>query len=131
MNEMIRIVTGDGPVLVRALRVTGRVTGLALVCMVLLFVIGEGLPPFWKMTMRQIVPHVCFFGTAVAFLIAWKWELLGALLALGGIAAFFVDNYLEVHGWPGGAFPLFWIPGALLLLAHVSTHLMRRSGEQW
>jgi hypothetical protein len=61
----------------------------------------------------------------LGLVIGWLHEGLGGLLVLLGLAAFNTVE-LTVNGLPAlGAFPLFFVPGALFLLSA----LLRRRGE--
>jgi len=101
------------------IRWAARISGLLLVALVAVFLVGEGGPPN---ILRQPGPvqleflAICLMLTG--FLLGWPWEALGGGLAVGGFALFF-GTELAVNGKPpAGAIPLFAVPGVLLLVSH-------------
>jgi len=99
------------------LRWSARITGVLLVGTVLLFLVGEGPPN----PVRQPLPvQIELLGMGlmvVGFLLGWRWEGIGGLVAVFGFALFTATE-LAVNGkLPGGAIPLFAVPGLLYLLA--------------
>jgi hypothetical protein len=52
----------------------------------------------------------------VGFIIAWRWEVAGAVTTLGALAAFNIINFVRNGRFLGGAFPLFAVPPALHLI---------------
>ena len=54
----------------------------------------------------------------VGFLAGWRWEAVGGLLALLGFAAFAATEVVVNRRPPGGAIPLFVVPGVLYLLRY-------------
>jgi len=101
------------------IRWAARISGLLLVALVAVFLVGEGGPPN---ILRQLSPvqleflAICLM--LAGFLLGWRWEALGGGLAVGGFALFF-GTELAVNGKPpGGAIPLFAVPGVLLLVSH-------------
>ena len=62
-------------------------------------------------------------------LVAWKWEIAGGALALGGIAAFYLIDYAATGRFPARLlFPMFCIPGVLFLIAGLSARFMNKAG---
>lgn len=110
---------------------TGRVTGLALVLLVLVFAVGEGLPNPLRLPSSQVVSFACMFLALAGFLAGWISPRVGAALSLLGTAAFYVAQLVAWGRFPGRAIPLFWIPG-LLYLAVVLMQVAadRRAGRQ-
>ena len=109
-------------------RWAARVTGLLLIGLVGIIVIGHGGPPN---VFRQPSPVQLEFAALglmlLGLVVGWAREGLGGLLVLLGLAAFNAVE-LAVNGRPAlGAFPLFAVPGALFLL---SALLRRRGGKQ-
>lgn len=102
------------------LRWSARVTGVLLVGMVLMFLVGEGLPDLFRQPPRVQLEFAALFMMAAGFLTGWQWERVGGLLAIVGFAAFSAVE-LTFHGkLPGGVFPLFVAPGVLYLLSYVA-----------
>ncbi len=105
-------------------RWTGRVTGSLLFLMVAAIMIGEGGPPNpFRLSVGEALQMGMFATMTVGLLVGWRWERVGAALVLGGLAAFCAVEVASDGGLPGGAFPLFAIPG---LLYAVSAALGRR-----
>jgi len=105
--------------IVKALRWTGRILGILLFLLVLVFAIGEGAPnPFTQ----PFPANVQFFAWGlclIGFLVAWRWERIATGMILGGMAAFYILNYMEGGKFPGGIFPLFFLPGVLFLVCWI------------
>ena len=66
----------------------------------------------------------------VGFLAGWRWEAGGGVMAVAGFTLF-LGTELAVNGKPpGGAFPLFLIPGVLLLISAGGEAALRKSAGQ-
>ena len=115
----------DMPVLKRflsaavfAARWGARILGALLVGLVLLFLIGEGLPPLSSLGLPVSLMFLAKLLCLTGFVMLWRWELPGGLLALLGITAFYGLNYAASGRFPGGwVFPLFFVPGILAVTA--------------
>jgi hypothetical protein len=63
--------------------------------------------------------------------LGWRWEAIGGGLALLGFSLFCGVELMVNGAFPGGAIPLFAIPGILLLISHAvsgdSRHAARNS----
>ncbi len=99
-------------------RWSARISGLLLVGLVLLIIVGEGLPNPFRQPPAVQVEFLAMFLMLGGFLAGWRWELLGSALALGGVALFFLVEMVVNGRPPGGAIPLFVVPGALLLASY-------------
>jgi hypothetical protein len=109
------------------LRWSARITGLLLVALVLLIAAGEGVFNPLKAPAPVQVESVALILILVGFLVGWRSERLGALLALVGFAVFTATE-LAVNGKPpGGAIPLMAVPG-ILYLASYGVGLKCRTG---
>jgi len=93
-----------------------RLCGLALFVLVLAITIGEGGP---RNPLRQplsvAAQLLLMLVMTLGLIIAWRWELTGALATLLALAAFNAVNFAASGRWAGGAFPLFAIPPVLYL----------------
>jgi hypothetical protein len=110
-----------------ALRWTARVTGLLLVGLVLVFMFGYGGPP--NVFTQSVPVQLEFLATAMmlaGFVLGWWREAAGGGLALIGFALFFGVEMVENGSPPGGAIPLFCVPGVLLLISSVVGRAVRR-----
>ncbi len=104
-----------------------RATSLLLFGLVIVLEIGQGGPPN---LFRQPTPVQLEFAALglmlLGLIVGWVREGAGGLLVFCGLAAFNIVE-LAVNGRPAlGAFPLFAVPGALLLL---SALLRRRASS--
>ena len=95
-----------------------RVTALMLAGLVFALAVGHGGPP----NIFRQPPPVQFEFMAMSlmifgFLIGWRWELWGGMLALTGFVLFFATEFLVNGQPPGGAIPLFAVPSILLILS--------------
>ena len=98
------------------LRRVARAWSVATILLVVGFIVGEGVHP------SQMAPHeklgVFFFplGICVGMVVAWRRELLGALITVGSLAAFYAISVAATgrfpHGW---AWEAFAAPGFLFL----------------
>jgi hypothetical protein len=63
---------------------------------------------------------IAFFAVWLGLVLGWKWELLGGALAVGGLVAFYLLDFLFSGTFPRGPFFLIIAsPGVLFLLAGV------------
>lgn len=96
---------------IKIVRWVGRLSSGLAAGLILLFFLGEGLDegfsPFLRMTARESVMMVAFAALWLGLLLGWKWELAGALLTIGGLAAFYLLDYLFSGTFPRG--PYFFI----------------------
>lgn len=96
--------------LASCIRWVARVTGSLLVALFLLFALGEGFHPF-HLTAGEAILSVALWTALAGLIVAWRREGLGAALAIGGAAAFYLIHFARVGRMPGGwVFPLLWVP---------------------
>jgi hypothetical protein len=107
----------------RAARWAARVTAALLVLLVAAFVIGEGLPDPRRLSAAEAGQLVALLTMVLGLLAGFRWEVLGGAAVLTALAAFYLINVAKVGKIPGGAFPLFAVPGLLYL---ISAALRRR-----
>jgi hypothetical protein len=94
-------------------------SGLAALLISFIFVgegIAEGFGPLLRLTARETAMMVAFVIVWIGLLLGWKWELVGGLMVVGGMAAFYLLDYLFSGTFPRG--PFFFIlasPGLLFL----------------
>ena len=111
-----------------AVRWAARISGLALVGLVLLFWIGEGGPAnILRLPMPVLLEFAGTLLMLTGFLAGWRWPALGGVTAVTGFALFLATE-MAVNGKPpGGPFPLFLIPGVLLLISAGLEAALRKS----
>ncbi len=107
------------------LRWSARVTGLLLVGMVLILVAGEGPPNPFRQPPSVEVEFLAMILMVAGFLAGWRWEAVGGLLAVIGFALFAATEVIVNKQPPGGAIPLFAVPGVLYLLSCGAGKFMR------
>ncbi len=64
---------------------------------------------------------LAFFPGAVAtgLAVGWRHELVGGLVAIGGLIGFYIWHFAFDGSWPGGPyFALFTTPAAVFLASH-------------
>lgn len=105
-------------------RWTARVAALLVAGIFVMFVLGEFFPHPHSgppTQFREWAGIVLLTSAIVAMLVAWKWELAGALVSLAAVAAFVVmvrmSNYevVAVVALPGLLFAGDWVLRRLCL----------------
>jgi hypothetical protein len=109
-----------------AIKWAARVTAILLFGMVLAFAIGEGPPNPFHMTARENAQTAAFFLVWGGLLVGCFRDGLGGALVLGGLLAFYLINLAISGRLPGGAFPLFAVPGVLF----TAGFMLRRLGAR-
>jgi hypothetical protein len=103
---------------------TARLTGLALFLLVVATAAGEGPPPSpFTVPFPVAIQFVLMGVMTVGLVVAWQWEVGGAMATLAALLAFNVVE-LAVNQRPAaGAFPLFAVPALLYLLSARLRHV--------
>jgi hypothetical protein len=118
---------GSLPAWSSAARWAARVTGALLAGMVLLFVFGEGPPPLFRLPLSEVLMLLSGLVCLAGFVLIWIRESIGGVVALSGIVAFYGVNYAASGHFPvGWALPMFFVPGALAVVAAILGRLARR-----
>jgi hypothetical protein len=94
----------------------GRVLGAGLALLYLAFLFGEGPPDLSTQTAGQNARFLAFAGCVAGGVVGWRWPLAGGALGLVGLSVFYLMNHAASARWPGGAFPLFALPGLFYLM---------------
>jgi hypothetical protein len=100
-------------------RWAGRITGAVLFAVWLAYFIAETARPVFSprmgtMTLVQgAILAVVFAGYAAG----WRWERLGALLVIIGMAAFYVLHVVTMQSLPALSVLWFVVPGIFYLAA--------------
>lgn len=100
----------------KVLRLTGRVGSLGACCLVLMFLFGgdEGRPVGQDWLLLAFFPG----GVILGMLLAWRVELLGGVITLLSLCAFYVQHVMTSGRLPMGPwFVLMASPGVFFLLA--------------
>jgi len=104
-----------------ALRWVARLSGLAMLLLVLAFFLGEGvfggdLPDLRTMSLDENALMLALVMTLVGLVVAWRWEGIGALLIIGSTLLFETINAIAGGYWRFGPLePLFYGVGLLFL----------------
>ncbi|MGA2034919.1 MAG: hypothetical protein ABSG68_21940 [Thermoguttaceae bacterium] len=76
------------------LRWTARVVGTAILALIAAIAIGEGVHPARLFeTLPVALLTVAMLTMVVGLVVAWKWERIGGVLILGGLAFFAIVNH--------------------------------------
>ncbi len=100
------------------IRWAARISGLALAVMATLFLFGEGFPNVFVQPTEVVLEFLALGMMLAGFLLGWRWEAIGGGLALLGFSLFCGVELIVNGAFPGGAIPLFAIPGILLLISY-------------
>jgi hypothetical protein len=102
-------------------RWVARALGLALIGIVLLFFIGEGvlggdMPNLLTMSLSEDFMLLALLMTLLGIVVAWHWEGIGGLLIVGSVLLFESINALALGHWRVGVLdPFFLLVGLLFL----------------
>jgi hypothetical protein len=103
------------------IRWVARGLGLALIGVVLLFFIGEGImggdmPNLPTMSLSEDFMLLALLMTLLGIVVAWHWEGIGGLLIVGSVLLFESINALSLGYWRIGVLdPFFLLVGLLFL----------------
>ena len=112
-------------ILAGVLRWTARVVGSLIIVYVLLHVIGNGIPSLRGLTAEEAVLWGGFVLSIAGFAMIWRWELVGGIVAVAGIAIFYAVEFINSGSFPGGwVLPLFFLPG----LCSITCWMVERRG---
>ena len=101
-----------------SIRWSARITGLAVLALVAVFVIGHGgFPNILGQPLPVQVECVGMLLMLTGLVAAWRWEVTGGLAVVAGFSVFLVTELVVNGRPPGGALPLFVIPGILFLVS--------------
>ncbi len=69
------------------------VVGTAILALIVAFAVGEGLPNPFNQPLDVTLLSVAMLAMVVGFAVAWKWEGVGGILVLSGLAFFAIVNH--------------------------------------
>jgi hypothetical protein len=99
------------------IRSIARTISAMLLILVVMMIIGEGLPNFRIFSRGEIVSSVMFIAMIAGLILGWWRELVGAILILGGFLSFMASEYIASGDTGMGLiFVLFPLAGALYLI---------------
>jgi hypothetical protein len=104
-------------------RWSARITALVLLAGWVTLVAIEGVPPesgLSAIVWGQLAAMLVLFA---GYVLAWRREVLGALVAIAAFGMFYAIHLWGVDGWPQLAFAVFAAPAVLFFVAHkLDTH---------
>ncbi len=89
-----------------------RITGALLLILIAIFIIGEGFPNPMTLSQDELLLFIAVSTMEIGVILAFKWELPGCLLIIGGYVFFVI---VERNILPGPVFPIFFLVGILYL----------------
>jgi hypothetical protein len=101
--------------------------GLSLVAagMILLFFVAPGGPDPMTLSTLEAELMLLFLTAWVGLLVAWRWEVLGAAMTVGGLLLFCALEWWATGRLPRGpAFGLVALPGLLFLYCGLRARFM-------
>lgn len=120
----------DPTVLRKLLLTVARITSLASLAFLFLFLVGESDSDTgpWKLDADELLLFAFFpIGLMVSLLLAWRWPRIGGALAILCMLAFYGIHHVQTDRWPVGPwFAVLAAPAVVFVLAG----LLPRSGPQ-
>lgn len=98
-----------------------RLAATALTALFITFLVKEGVGDLRELTDQEIGEFGAVLIMVIGTLVAWRRDLLGAVLLVAGYAAF---AWLE-RGWPPFPFAVYPVAAGLLLISAVLRRLRR------
>ncbi len=119
--------------LTRTIHWIARGWSIASIVFFLLIFLGEILFPHAEASfrLRDVILFIFFpIGTFAGMILAWRWELLGGALTVGGVVGFYVAPWVMDGRFPRGPyFLLIAAPGFLFLTAWAMTMVQQKRGS--
>lgn len=105
---------------VQMIRWIARIAASLIAALMLLIFVGEGIASgddlIPRLTGRETAMMVVFAAAWAGLLLGWRWELLGGLLTVGAVIAFYLLDYAFSGSFPRGPyFVLFFSPSLLFI----------------
>lgn len=80
--------------------------------------VTDGVEPLLELTIRETLLMAAFAAVFVGLIVGWSCEKLGGWLVVGGMALFYIFNFIFSGDFPRGPFfVLIALPGLLFLAA--------------
>jgi len=100
------------------LKWTARITSLAAIAIILMFIIGESIE-FEAMAWTEMVMLIFFpIGTVVGMVVSWRCELTGGIVSMLSLGIFYFSCYLFKGDLPRGPYFLLFTSPAILFLIY-------------
>jgi len=97
----------------KIIRLIARVLSAFLLFIVLLFLLGEGVPNPVSLSQKELLLFIAFFLMGAGIIISLRRELYGGVLSIIGYVIFAIINKTI---FAGPIFPFFFIVGLLNLI---------------
>ncbi|HVK14905.1 MAG TPA: hypothetical protein VM597_39570 [Gemmataceae bacterium] len=111
---------------VTLVRWLARGLSIVVAATVVLFLFGEGPFDPAELTRPEALLMGLFWMSWLGLLVAWRWELLGGTMTVGGIAGFYVAEFMSAGQFPRGwAFAVIALPGILFLWCGLRARVRR------
>ncbi len=101
-----------------------RSAGIFMIGVFLLLAVGEGPPPL-RVWVSPIM--LGMLAAMSGMVIGWRRERLGGIIVVAACLAMNTFHLVVSRRWLGGAFPIFFLPGVLLLISHYLNRPSMRS----
>jgi hypothetical protein len=116
-----------GAVAVPVVRWAARVLGVVVLALVVRLLVSDWPLYGGAPSLADTVQFVALFATLCGYVLIWRWEGVGALVAIGGASCFLAVGYAGYGSMPP-SFALLYLPGILAAIcwwlataeAHVS-----------
>jgi hypothetical protein len=99
-----------------------RLAATAITALFITFLVGEGTPDLRDLTDQELAGFGALFLMIIGSVVAWRRDLLGALILIAGYAAF----ALIESGWPPIPFLVYPLAALLLLISAIIRWTRRR-----
>jgi hypothetical protein len=99
--------------------ISGISAGITAGLILLIFIgdaFADGIGPILNLTPRETAMMAAFLIMFLGLVLSWKWELVGGIITVCGLAAFYLLDYALSGSFPHGPFFLiFAAPGFLFV----------------
>ena len=108
----------NGRAHVLVIRWIARITASLMAALMLVIFIGEGLASggglIPRLTGRETAMMIAFAAAWLGLLLGWRWELVGGLLTVSAMIAFYLLDYAFSGSFPRGPYFLLFFSPSLL-----------------
>ena len=103
---------------------TARIFGLALILMIVVFAIGEGVPNIFTQPAEVQIEFLALSLTLLGILAGWRWQIPGGVASLVG-CGLFVGTEVLSHARVAGFILAWGIPGMFLVVGGLLNNCMK------
>jgi len=104
-----------------------RVAGTALVVLILMIGIGEGLPNVFTLPLIKVGELLSIATLIVGILLGWRYELAGGTISLAGLCILIILLLSDTTGVGNTRLNWFYVAMALPGALYVTSALLRRA----